>query len=156
MTAKTIDGKWIYRSYLSEASFTSITDIEPDKAQEFIKELIWATGELEARTGADGQVTGTLQFPSGITLAVKGSITQDKGGCPDSFQGTGMGEIPQGENTLQLSYQLEGWFIPDVTNVPEEITTEQKPTLVGSITHLGNFNDPKQPGYVGTFILVKV
>ncbi len=91
MTTKTIDGTWIHRSYLSEAPFTSITDIEPDAAQKFIQELIWATGKLEATTDADRKVTGELQFPSGITLAVEGQIILSAEGYPDSFKGTGKG-----------------------------------------------------------------
>jgi hypothetical protein len=151
----TIDGRWIHRSYLSEAPFTSIDDIKPDVAQKFIQELIWATGELEAKTDADGKVTGELKFPSGITLDVEGKITEGTGGYPDSFKCTGMGEVPSGKNKLKLNYLLEGWFIPGVTNLPKGITTQQTPTIVGSITHIGKFDPKREPGYVGTFILVK-
>ncbi len=158
MTTNTIDGKWIHRSYLSEAPFTSITNIEPNVAREFIQNLIWATGELEAKTDSSGKVTGELKFPSEITLTVEGQIVGSPEGYPDSFKGTGMGKVPSGagETELQLSYLLEGWFIPDVTNVPKGIATKQTPTIVGSITHLGNFDPKRKPGYVGTFILVKV
>jgi hypothetical protein len=156
MTTNTINGKWIHRSYLSEVPFTSITDIQPDPAQKFIQKLIWATGELEATTDANGKVTGELKFPSEITLAVEGQITRSAEGYPDSFKGTGKGKVKKGETELQLSYLLEGWFIPDVTDLPAEITTKQTPTIVGSITHLGDFDPKRKPGYVGTFILVKV
>jgi hypothetical protein len=116
----TLNGKWSYLSFRHDPIVLKDGKVEGDP------ELAarWSPpAELDAATGADGRVTGTLTFKvkGGVALAVSGEIVAATAGCPASVSLTG-----EGHGSVN---KLKGHFIPGSDHVVGTVVCTQHDLL---------------------------
>jgi hypothetical protein len=121
-----LNGKWIYRSFRSNAGTPSVVPWAPP-------------GELSVTTDATGRIDGKLHFPAvpGLELIISGSITPAvPGKLPEGVELTGEG----GHSSIN---KLQGYFIVGAA----------EPLIIGTIVAVRNDPGRQPDGTSGPFVL---